>query len=62
MLAVRSGAARVYACEMDITMAVMSHDIIAANGMADKISVINKISTDLVEPDDISDRCMWNNV
>ena len=56
MLAVRSGATKVYACDMDVTMATMSRDIIAANGMADKISVINKLSTDLTIPDNIPER------
>ena len=60
MLAVRSGASRVYACEMDATMATMSHDIIAANGMADRISIINKMSGDLEIPQDIPERCLFN--
>ena len=56
MLAVRSGASQVYACEMDTTMATMSRDIIAANGMTDEISVINKISTDLTIPQELPER------
>ena len=62
MLAVRSGATKVYACDMDVTMATMSRDIIAANGMADKISVINKLSTDLTIPDNIPERYEINHV
>lgn len=56
MLAIQSGAAKVYACEVDVTMATMSRDIIAANGMSGKISVINKISKDLSIPADLPER------
>ena len=56
MLAVRAGASRVYACEMDATMATMSRDIITTNGMTDRISIINKTSSDLAIPQDIPER------
>ena len=56
MLAVRAGAARVYACEMNATMVTLSRDVISANEMADKIKVIHKMSTDCDVPDDIPER------
>ena len=56
MLAVRAGAARVYACEMNAAMAMMSRDIITANDMTDKITVIHKRSTDLTVPQHLPER------
>ena len=56
MLAVQGGAARVYACEMNATMVTMSHDILAANRMADKVAVIHKMSTELSLPTDLPER------
>ena len=56
MLAVRGGASRVYGCEVDVAMATMSRDIIAGNGMTDKISIINKSSTYLSIPQDLPER------
>ena len=56
MLAVRAGASRVYACEINATMVTMSHDIIAANGMMDKIAVIHKMSSDVQISNDIPER------
>lgn len=56
MLAVRSGAARVYACELNTTMVTMSHDILASNGMADKVAIIHKTSTEATIPADLPER------
>lgn len=52
MYAARAGAARVISCEADPAVALAARDIIAANGFADRITVINKHSTAL---DPISD-------
>ncbi len=40
MLAARAGALHVYACELDQRLAVTAHEIIAANGLADRITVL----------------------
>lgn len=56
MLAVQSGATRVYACELNATMVTMSHDILAANQMADKVKVIHKTSTEISVPADLPER------
>ena len=56
MLAVRSGAARVYACELNTTMVTVSHDILASNGMADKVAIIHKTSTEATIPADLPER------
>ena len=56
MLAVRSGAARVYACEVNSAMVKTSHDVISANEMEDRIRVVHKMSTDSSVPEDIPER------
>lgn len=50
MMAVRSGAERVYAVEVDDTMVGMSRDVLTANGMADKVKVLHSLSTSLSVP------------
>lgn len=40
MMAARAGARHVYACELDQRLAATAHDIIAANGFADCITVL----------------------
>lgn len=45
MMAARAGAEHVYACEMHKKLAETARQIVAANGYADMISVINKKST-----------------
>ena len=47
MMAVRAGAEHVYAVDRNATKADLARDIIAANGMSDKITVITKMSLDL---------------
>ena len=56
LLAVRSGASRVYACELNATMVAMSRDILSANGMMDSVTVIPKISTQAAVPTDLPER------
>ncbi|MEO7732009.1 MAG: 50S ribosomal protein L11 methyltransferase [Kofleriaceae bacterium] len=47
MLAAKHGAAHVYACEMVAPVADKAVEIIAANGYADKVTLIPKISHDI---------------
>ncbi len=47
MMAVRAGAEHVYACEVNPNKADMARDIIAQNGMSDKITLLNAYSLDL---------------
>ena len=45
-----------YACELDVTMITMSHDILTANGMQDNITLLHSLSTKLSVPRDIPER------
>ncbi|XP_074651053.1 protein arginine N-methyltransferase 9-like [Tubulanus polymorphus] len=56
MYAVQAGGDSVYACEVSKAMYELSCDIISANGMSDKISLIHKKSTQLEIGKDIPDR------
>jgi protein arginine N-methyltransferase 7 len=56
MMAVRQGATRVYTCEALPRIARKAREIIERNGMADRIVVINKRSTDLVVGVDLPER------
>jgi len=47
MLAARAGAAHVFSCEAEPLIADAARQIIAANGYADRITVIDRKSTDL---------------
>lgn len=47
MMAVRAGAARVYACEANAALAATARAIVAANGFADRIEIIARHSTTL---------------
>jgi Flp pilus assembly protein TadD/SAM-dependent methyltransferase len=47
MMAVRAGAERVTAVEMDPTLADVARQIIADNGMSDKIEVLHNVSLEL---------------
>ena len=47
MMAARAGAKHVYTCEADEDIARVARDIIARNGFADRITVIDAMSTDL---------------
>ena len=48
MMAARAGTAHVMTCETVATIAERARTIIAKNGLADRITVIAKSSTDLV--------------
>ncbi len=56
MMAARAGAGKVVTCEVLPVMADMARDIIAANGYGDRISVINKKSTQLVVGADLPEK------
>jgi type III protein arginine methyltransferase len=47
MMAARAGAAHVYTCEMEPAVALAARDVIAHNGLAGRITVIAKRSTDV---------------
>jgi len=51
MMAARAGAAAVVTCEANPVVARMARDVIAANGFADRVRVVAKHSTDVVETD-----------
>jgi Flp pilus assembly protein TadD/precorrin-6B methylase 2 len=59
MMAARAGAARVTACEANPALAEVAQQIVAANGLADRVAVIGHRSTllevgrDLPEPADV---------
>lgn len=56
MLAVRSGASNVFACELNFTMVTMSHDILRANQMEERVKIIHKTSTEVTVPTDLPER------
>ena len=53
MMAIRAGAQHVYACEVDPILSALAVEVIAKNGMEDKITVIPKHSTALIIGDDM---------
>lgn len=48
MLAVQAGAAHVYSCEADPLMAEIARNVIDANGMSSRVTVLTGLSSDLV--------------
>ena len=48
MMAARAGASKVYGCDDHVNMCEAARMIIAQNGFADRVTIINKRSTDLV--------------
>ena len=56
LMAARAGAAKVTTCETVGLIAGRARDIIAQNGLADRITVIPKASTDMSVPRDMSER------
>lgn len=53
LLALRAGAGRVVACEMNPATARMAADIARINGVADRLSIIPKKSNDLILGEDL---------
>ncbi len=56
MMAARSGASHVYACEANKLMAEVAKEVITSNGYSDHITILDKHSTDLVVGKDIPTR------
>ncbi len=56
MMGVRAGAEHVYTCEVIEPIAEIARTVIADNGFAERITVINKRSSDLVLGEDIPER------
>jgi type II protein arginine methyltransferase len=53
MLVARKGAQHVYTCEFNPVVAAKAEEIIRINGLQDRITVINKLSTDMISGEDI---------
>jgi type II protein arginine methyltransferase len=56
LLAARNGARRVITCEANATLAEVARQIVAVNGFADVITVVPKMSNDLVVGDDLPEK------
>lgn len=56
IMAARAGARHVYACEFVKTLSDKAREIVALNGFSDRVTVINKRSTDLVVGVDLPER------
>ena len=56
MMAVDSGARKVFTCEVSSTISNVAKKIISKNGYNDRIKVINKKSTDLIVGSDIEEK------
>lgn len=54
MMAARAGAGHVFTCEMEPAVALAARDVIARNGLSDKITVLSKCSTD-VDPSELGE-------
>jgi protein arginine N-methyltransferase 7 len=56
LFAVEAGARQVFACDCSSTMIQIASDVLHANGVADKVTLINKLSTDITIPLDMPSR------
>jgi type II protein arginine methyltransferase len=56
LMAARAGAAKVTTCEAVSLIAARAREIIAQNGLSDRITVIPKASTDMAVPRDMPER------
>lgn len=56
MFAASSGATEVYACEQLDVMCNIARDVIADNRLHDRITIINKNSTDICIPGDLTSK------
>ncbi|XP_038055688.1 protein arginine N-methyltransferase 9-like isoform X2 [Patiria miniata] len=56
VFAVNAGAKSVFACEESQDMVRLSHDVLAANQMQDRVQLLHKLSTDMKVPEDIPNR------
>ena len=55
-MAVRGGASHVYGCDVSRVMIKLSRDVIAANQMEDKITILHSLSNDITIPTHIPTR------
>ena len=55
MMAARAGAAHVFTCEAEPSVALAAREVIARNGLADRITVLSKHSTD-IDPAELGER------
>lgn len=65
MIAARNGAARVIACERDADVARAATDIVALNGLSDRVTIVNKDALNLavgVDLDERADVLLWDNL
>lgn len=65
MMALRAGADHVVACEKNEVVASAARDVVAANHLESRITVVTKASTDLILGDDLVDRAdvvIWDNL
>jgi protein arginine N-methyltransferase 7 len=65
MMAARAGAAEVVTCEANPTIAAVAAEIIAHNGLADRVFVVAKPSSDLdigIDLDGPADVLVWDNL
>jgi len=60
LFAVEAGAGRVFACDCSSTMIQIASDVLHANGVADKVTLINKLSTDIIIPLDMPSRWLFS--
>lgn len=60
LFAVEAGAGRVFACDCSSTMIQIASDVLHANGVADKVTLINKLSTDIIIPLDVPSRWLFS--
>jgi len=56
MMSARAGATQITSCEMESELAKVATQIVKDNGMADKIKVINKASTQLIVGKDLPEK------
>ena len=57
-MAAKSGAEHVFGCDTSQLMVTLACDVVATNGMQDKVSLLHALSSDLSIPKDIPKRLM----
>lgn len=56
LFAVEAGAGHVFACDFSSTMIQIASDVMCASGASEKVTLINKLSTDIIIPTDMPAR------
>ena len=65
MMAARAGADQVVACEMNSAVAEAARDVVAKNGLQDRVTIVEKASTELAVGVDLegpADVLIWDNL